>query len=133
MVHPTLAAVAAALREGRDPWPGLHGFGSTVVPQLERALIAGHDGVLLGEFGEERRNLTPIAEIPAVMKNAVLPGATLNILCKPAASPSPTILTNATVTPTNPSTAVLVKHGKKTKRRTYRTTTTRAATRRRPG
>jgi membrane peptidoglycan carboxypeptidase len=28
--------------------------------------------VLLGEFGEERRNLTPIAEIPAVMKNAVL-------------------------------------------------------------
>jgi penicillin-binding protein 1A len=30
------------------------------------------DGVLIGEFGEERRNLTPIAEIPAVMKNAVL-------------------------------------------------------------
>ena len=30
------------------------------------------DGVMLGEFGEERRNLTPINEIPAVMKNAVL-------------------------------------------------------------
>lgn len=30
------------------------------------------DGVLLGEFGEERRNLTPIAQIPPVMKNAVL-------------------------------------------------------------
>ncbi|MBE7366356.1 penicillin-binding protein 1A [Ramlibacter pallidus] len=30
------------------------------------------DGVLIGEFGEERRNLTPINEIPAVMKNAVL-------------------------------------------------------------
>ncbi|MGC3984083.1 MAG: PBP1A family penicillin-binding protein [Pseudorhodoferax sp.] len=30
------------------------------------------DGVLLGEFGEERRNLTPIAEIPQVMKDAVL-------------------------------------------------------------
>jgi penicillin-binding protein 1A len=30
------------------------------------------EGVLLGEFGEERRNLTPIGEIPAVMKNAVL-------------------------------------------------------------
>jgi penicillin-binding protein 1A len=30
------------------------------------------EGVLLGEFGEERRNLTPINEIPAVMKNAVL-------------------------------------------------------------
>lgn len=30
------------------------------------------DGTLIGEFGEERRNLTPINEIPAVMKNAVL-------------------------------------------------------------
>ncbi len=30
------------------------------------------DGVLIGEFGEERRNLTPIADIPKVMKNAVL-------------------------------------------------------------
>jgi len=30
------------------------------------------DGVLMGEFGEERRNMTPIGEIPAVMKNAVL-------------------------------------------------------------
>jgi penicillin-binding protein 1A len=30
------------------------------------------EGVLIGEFGEERRNLTPIDQIPAVMKNAVL-------------------------------------------------------------
>src|SRR5262245_794671 len=30
------------------------------------------DGVLIGEFGEERRNLTPIAQIPKVMKDAVL-------------------------------------------------------------
>jgi len=29
-------------------------------------------GQLLGEFGEERRNLTPIKDIPDVMKNAVL-------------------------------------------------------------
>lgn len=30
------------------------------------------EGALLGEFGEERRNLTPIDEIPQVMKDAVL-------------------------------------------------------------
>jgi penicillin-binding protein 1A len=30
------------------------------------------EGDLLGEFGEERRNLTPISEIPKVMTNAVL-------------------------------------------------------------
>jgi magnesium chelatase subunit I len=47
----------AALQEGRDPWPGLHGFGSTVIPQLERALIAGHDIVLLGERGQGKTRL----------------------------------------------------------------------------
>ncbi|WP_341907404.1 penicillin-binding protein 1A [Polaromonas sp. YR568] len=30
------------------------------------------DGVIIGEFGEERRSLTPIQEIPKVMKDAVL-------------------------------------------------------------
>nr|WP_296018324.1 penicillin-binding protein 1A [uncultured Acidovorax sp.] len=30
------------------------------------------EGAMLGEFGEERRNLTPIDEIPQVMKDAVL-------------------------------------------------------------
>ncbi len=47
----------AALREGRDPWPGLHGFESTVIPQMERALIAGHDIVLLGERGQGKTRL----------------------------------------------------------------------------
>ena len=30
------------LASGVDPWPGLHGFDTTVIPQLERAIIAGH-------------------------------------------------------------------------------------------
>jgi magnesium chelatase subunit I len=47
----------AALKEGRDPWPGLHGFEATVIPQLERALIAGHDIVLLGERGQGKTRL----------------------------------------------------------------------------
>jgi magnesium chelatase subunit I len=46
-----------ALREGRDPWPGIVGFESTVLPQLERALIAGHDVVLLGERGQGKTRL----------------------------------------------------------------------------
>lgn len=45
------------LREGRDPWPGLHGFAETVIPQLERAVIAGHDVVLLGERGQGKTRL----------------------------------------------------------------------------
>ncbi len=47
----------AKLRAGEDPWPGLHGFSDTVVPQLERALIAGHDVVLLGERGQGKTRL----------------------------------------------------------------------------
>ena len=34
--------------------------------------IYSADSVLIGEFGEERRNLTPIKDIPQVMKDAVL-------------------------------------------------------------
>src|SRR4051812_41215308 len=30
------------------------------------------DGIQLGEFGEERRNFVPIAQIPQLMKDAVL-------------------------------------------------------------
>ena len=46
-----------ALRSGRDPWPGMHGFSHTVVPQVERAIIAGHDIVLLGERGQGKSRL----------------------------------------------------------------------------
>jgi magnesium chelatase subunit I len=47
----------AMLAAGDDPWPGLHGFEETVIPQLERALLAGHDVVLLGERGQGKTRL----------------------------------------------------------------------------
>ncbi|MCW3158835.1 AAA family ATPase [Micropruina sonneratiae] len=47
----------AKLSAGENPWPGLHGFDRTVLPQLERALIAGHDVVLLGERGQGKTRL----------------------------------------------------------------------------
>ncbi len=40
-------------------------------PKLPMRIFSA-DGVLLGEFGEERRNFVPIAEIPKVMQDAVL-------------------------------------------------------------
>ena len=40
-------------------------------PKLPLRIYAA-DGVLLGEFGEERRNFTPIAQLPKVLKDAVL-------------------------------------------------------------
>ncbi|AQA06189.1 magnesium chelatase [Mycobacterium sp. MS1601] len=38
-------------------WPGIVGFEDTVLPQVERALIAGHDFVLLGERGQGKTRL----------------------------------------------------------------------------
>ncbi len=46
-----------ALRQERDPWEGLQGFEHTVIPQLERALLAGHDIVLLGERGQGKTRI----------------------------------------------------------------------------
>jgi len=46
-----------ALREGRSAWPGILGFDKTVLPQFERAILAGHDVVLLGERGQGKTRL----------------------------------------------------------------------------
>ncbi len=55
--HEIRENLLAALAEGRDAWPGILGFEDTVIPQLERALIAGHDVVLLGERGQGKTRL----------------------------------------------------------------------------
>ena len=47
----------AAMRAGEDAFPGIIGFGQTVLPQLERAIIAGHDVILLGERGQGKTRL----------------------------------------------------------------------------
>jgi magnesium chelatase subunit I len=40
------------LAAGESSLPGIVGFDDTVVPEIERALLAGHDIVLLGERGQ---------------------------------------------------------------------------------
>ena len=55
--HEIRENLLAALAAGQNPWPGLHGLSRTVLPQVERALIAGHDIVLLGERGQGKTRL----------------------------------------------------------------------------
>jgi magnesium chelatase subunit I len=45
------------MRAGEDRFPGIIGFDETVLPQVERALLAGHDIVLLGERGQGKTRL----------------------------------------------------------------------------
>src|SRR6266542_3097629 len=45
------------LAGGEERFPGIVGFDETVLPELERALLAGHDVVLLGERGQGKTRL----------------------------------------------------------------------------
>jgi magnesium chelatase subunit I len=45
------------LSAGEPTLPGIVGFDDTVVPEVERALLAGHDLVLLGERGQGKTRL----------------------------------------------------------------------------
>ena len=46
----TMARIAA----GTPLVPGVLGFDDTVIPQLENAILAGHDVILLGERGQAK-------------------------------------------------------------------------------
>jgi magnesium chelatase subunit I len=45
------------MRRGEDLFPGIVGFDDSVVPGLERGLLAGHDLILLGERGQAKTRL----------------------------------------------------------------------------
>jgi magnesium chelatase subunit I len=49
--------LVARLRSGENAFPGIVGFEDTVLPELESALLAGHDLVLLGERGQGKTRL----------------------------------------------------------------------------
>ena len=49
--------LVAAMRAGKPRFGGIVGYDDTVVPELERALLAGHDLVLLGERGQGKSRL----------------------------------------------------------------------------
>ena len=49
--------VAARIAAGEPLLPGILGFEDTVLPQLENALLAGHDVILLGERGQAKTRI----------------------------------------------------------------------------
>ena len=65
-----LMVVAMALAVAYPNLPELSGL-IDYRPKLPMHIYSA-DGVMLGEYGDERRNFTPIAQIPKVMKDAVL-------------------------------------------------------------
>lgn len=49
--------LVARLRAGETTMPGMVGLDDTVLPEVERAVLAGHDFVLLGERGQGKTRL----------------------------------------------------------------------------
>ncbi|MFC4148169.1 sigma 54-interacting transcriptional regulator [Micromonospora mangrovi] len=72
------ANLLARMRSGEDRFPGIVGYDDTVLPEVERALLAGHDMVLLGERGQGKTRL--IRSLGALLDEwtPVIPGSVLN-------------------------------------------------------
>ncbi|MGQ0615902.1 MAG: sigma 54-interacting transcriptional regulator [Acidimicrobiia bacterium] len=47
----------ARIRDGQALFPGVLGYDDTVLPQLENALLAGHDVIFLGERGQAKTRM----------------------------------------------------------------------------
>ncbi|TNH29821.1 magnesium chelatase [Micromonospora orduensis] len=68
----------ARMRSGEPRFPGIVGYDDSVLPEVERALLAGHDMVLLGERGQGKTRL--IRSLGALLDEwtPVIPGSVLN-------------------------------------------------------
>ncbi|MFG1673116.1 magnesium chelatase [Micromonospora sp. NPDC049282] len=66
------------MRAGEERFPGIVGYEDTVLPEVERALLAGHDMVLLGERGQGKTRL--IRSLGGLLDEwtPVIPGSVLN-------------------------------------------------------
>jgi magnesium chelatase subunit I len=58
----------AKLKKGEHPYPGIIGYDDDVVPAVNRAILSGHDLLLVGQIGQAK---TKIAE--AIAKNLLSP------------------------------------------------------------
>ena len=71
------------IRDGRELFPGVIGFGESVIPQLENAILAGQDIILLGERGQAKSRL--IRHIAELLDAAVPAMDNCELNCEPFA------------------------------------------------
>jgi magnesium chelatase subunit I len=46
------------IRDGQSPFPNIHGYEDTVLPQIENAILAGQDMIFLGERGQAKTRIS---------------------------------------------------------------------------
>jgi magnesium chelatase subunit I len=47
----------AKMKQGEQLFPGIIGYDETVIPEIENALLSGHDSILLGERGQAKTRI----------------------------------------------------------------------------
>ena len=73
----------ARIREGSELFAGIVGFEESVIPQLENAILAGQDIILLGERGQAKSRL--IRHIAGLLDDAVPAMDRCELNCEPFA------------------------------------------------
>jgi magnesium chelatase subunit I len=68
----------AKMRSGEPRFPGIVGYDETVLPEVERAILAGHDMVLLGERGQGKTRLIRTLGTLLDEWTPVIPGSEIN-------------------------------------------------------
>src|SRR5262245_51228553 len=68
----------AKMRSGEPRFPGIVGYDETVLPEVERAILAGHDMVLLGERGQGKTRLIRTLATLLDEWTPIIPGSELN-------------------------------------------------------
>jgi len=63
------ANLIARMRAGDEVFPGIVGFDRTVLPQIENAILSGHDFILLGLRGQAKTRL--LRGLPALLDEAL--------------------------------------------------------------
>ena len=73
--------LVSKMRAGEIVFPGIIGFDDTVIPQLENAILAGQDVILLGERGQAKSRL--IRSLVNLLDEAIPKMAGCEINCDP--------------------------------------------------
>ena len=76
--HELRANLIAKLRSGQTLFPGIVGFDRTVIPQIQNAILSGHDFILLGLRGQAKTRI--LRSLSALLDDAIpaIEGSPLN-------------------------------------------------------
>ena len=68
----------ARIKSGEDRYPGIIGYDNDVMPALDRAILAGHDMLLVGQMGQAKTRIAETIAKHMLSKMPIIPGSRTN-------------------------------------------------------